>query len=62
MRQYTPLTKDIRTQPSTPVRQALPKEFYGQQYEMTFDAQSDSHLRSLLRQENRSSLSDFINS
>lgn len=62
MRHYTPLTKDIRTRSSAPIRQNLPKEFYGQQYEMTFDIQSDSHLRNLLRQENKSSLSDFINS
>lgn len=61
MRHYTPITKDIRTQSSSP-RTDMPKIFYGQQYEMTFDTQSDSHLRRLLRQENKSSLSDFINS
>lgn len=61
MRHYTPITKDIRTQSNGPKR-SVPKIFCGQQYEMTFDSQSDSHLRRLLRQENMSSLSDFINS
>lgn len=33
-----------------------------QQYELSFDITSDTHLRTLLREENKFSLSDFINS
>jgi hypothetical protein len=62
MRYYTPITKDIRTKSEKKTLLALPREFYGNQYEMSFDIQSDFHLRSLLRRENKASLSDFINS
>ncbi len=62
MRLYTPITRDIRTERSPKNDPILPKSFYGNQYEMTFDVQADSHLRSLLKRENKSSLCEFINS
>ena len=66
MSPYTPKVKDIRTRNTRETlrlrREHAPISIFEQQYELNFDVQSDSHLRTLLRNENKASLSDFINS
>ncbi len=65
MTDYTPKTKDIRIRTTQKISQpdnivhVHPTE--QQQYEMNFDISSDIRLRTSLRQENKTSLSDLIN-
>jgi hypothetical protein len=60
---YSPSSRvtDIRLK-RTQNTQKLSPPRVEQQYELSFDIASDAHLRTLLREENKSSLSDFINS
>ena len=67
MTPFAPKIKDIRIrttqkilQPECVTTSVHPTE--QQQYEMNFDVSSALHLRTTLQQENKTSLSDLINS